>query len=125
MVKDDLRSWQLGRVVTVADSGFSSEADLAYLTRADGHCITGVKIRETNKKAATARAGRAATRTCATTSGSTDHPTNPPTTCACLLMKSGFTGRNYAPVRVGSDGGIHALPAWAGQAAVSLRARRA
>ncbi|PWJ02578.1 hypothetical protein DKG34_37895 [Streptomyces sp. NWU49] len=61
-------------MVTVADSGFSSEADLAYLTRADGHCITGVKIRETNKKAATALAGRAATRTCATTSGSTDHP---------------------------------------------------
>jgi hypothetical protein len=59
-VKDDLRSWRLGRVVTVADSGFSSEANLAYLTRAGGHCITGVKMRETSKKAtaALARQGR-------------------------------------------------------------------
>jgi hypothetical protein len=44
-VKDDLRSWRLGRVVTVADSGFSSEANLAYLRRAGGHYITGVKMR--------------------------------------------------------------------------------
>jgi transposase len=59
-VKDDLRSWRLGRVVTVADSGFSSEANLAYLTRAGGHYITGVKMRETSKKAdaALARQGR-------------------------------------------------------------------
>jgi hypothetical protein len=59
-VKDDLRSWRLGRVVTVADSGFSSQANLAYLTRAGGHYITGVKMRETSKKAsaALARQGR-------------------------------------------------------------------
>ncbi|MDX3097737.1 IS1634 family transposase [Streptomyces sp. ME19-03-3] len=59
-VKDDLRSWRLGRVVTVADSGFSSEANLAYLTLAGGHYITGVKMRETSKKAdaALARQGR-------------------------------------------------------------------
>ncbi|WP_431955268.1 IS1634 family transposase, partial [Actinacidiphila sp. bgisy167] len=59
-VKDDLRSWRLGRVVTVTDSGFSSEANLAYPTRAGGHYITGVKMRETSKKAdaALARQGR-------------------------------------------------------------------
>lgn len=45
-VKDDLRSWRLGRVVTVADSGFSGTDNLAYLTRAGGHFITGVKMRE-------------------------------------------------------------------------------
>jgi hypothetical protein len=59
-VKDDLRSWRLGRVVTVADSGFSSEANLAYLRRAGGHYICGVKMRETSTKAtqALARQGR-------------------------------------------------------------------
>lgn len=55
-VKDDLRSWRLGRVVTVADSGFSSEANLAYLRRAGGHYICGVKMRETSAKAAAALA---------------------------------------------------------------------
>lgn len=59
-VKDDLRSWRLGRVVTVADSGFSSEANLAYLTRAGGHYITGIKMRQTSGKAeqVLARQGR-------------------------------------------------------------------
>jgi hypothetical protein len=59
-VKDDLRSWRLGRVVTVADSGFSSEANLAYLRRAGGHYITGVKMRQTSTiaTAALARQGR-------------------------------------------------------------------
>jgi transposase len=59
-VKDDLRSWRLGRVVTVADSGFSSEANLAYLRRAGGHYITGVKMRQTSGVAsqALARQGR-------------------------------------------------------------------
>jgi transposase len=37
-VKDDLRSCRLGRVVTVADSGFSSQANLAYLRRAGATC---------------------------------------------------------------------------------------
>jgi hypothetical protein len=59
-VKDDLRSWRLGRVVTVADSGFSSEANLAYLRRAGGHYITGVKMRcgSAVAAAALARQGR-------------------------------------------------------------------
>ena len=59
-VKDGLRDWRLGRVVTVADSGFSSEANQAYLRRAGGHYITGVKMREGSHRAdqAPARQGR-------------------------------------------------------------------
>ncbi len=33
-VKDGLRGWRLGRVVTVVDCGFSSDENLRYLTRA-------------------------------------------------------------------------------------------
>jgi transposase len=55
-VKDDLRAWRLGRVVTVVDSGFSAEANLAYLTRAGGHYIAGIKMREGSAKAAEALA---------------------------------------------------------------------
>ncbi|MET9915375.1 IS1634 family transposase [Streptomyces sp. NPDC006476] len=59
-VKDGLRDWRLGRVVTVADSGFSSEANQTYLRRAGGHYITGVKMREGSRLAnqALARQGR-------------------------------------------------------------------
>jgi transposase len=32
-VKDGLRGWRLGRVVTVVDRGFSSDENLRYLTR--------------------------------------------------------------------------------------------
>ncbi|MEU1203665.1 IS1634 family transposase [Streptomyces sp. NPDC005813] len=55
-VRADLRSWRLGRVVTVVDSGFSSEANLACLTRAGGHYIAGIKMREGSAKAAEALA---------------------------------------------------------------------
>jgi hypothetical protein len=44
-VKDDLRGWRLGRVVTVVDRGFSSDENLRYLTRAGGHYIAGMKLR--------------------------------------------------------------------------------
>jgi Transposase DDE domain len=44
-VKDDLRSWRLGRVVTVVDRGFSSAANLDYLRRAGGHFIAGERLR--------------------------------------------------------------------------------
>ena len=44
-VKDDLRAWRLGRVVTVVDRGFSSAADLDYLRRAGGHFIAGERMR--------------------------------------------------------------------------------
>lgn len=45
-VKDGLRGWRLGRVVTVVDRGFSSDANLAYLTRAGGHWIAGERMRD-------------------------------------------------------------------------------
>ncbi|MBK8459505.1 MAG: IS1634 family transposase [Micropruina sp.] len=45
-VKDSMRDWRLGRVVTVVDRGFSSEANLAYLKRAGGHYIAGERMRD-------------------------------------------------------------------------------
>nr|WP_218006866.1 IS1634 family transposase [Microtetraspora fusca] len=59
-VKDDLRDWRLGRAVTVTDSGFSSKENMAYLQRAGGHYICGVKMREGTEQAAEAlsRQGR-------------------------------------------------------------------
>ncbi|GHF66128.1 transposase [Kitasatospora xanthocidica] len=55
-VKADLRAWRLGRVVTVTDSGFSGESNLACLKKAGGHYITGAKMREGSTKAAEALA---------------------------------------------------------------------
>jgi IS4 transposase len=62
-VKDDLRGWRLGRVVTVVDRGFSSKANLDYLRRAGGHWIAGEKMRDGNADhdAALSRQGRYAT----------------------------------------------------------------
>jgi hypothetical protein len=59
-VKDDLRGWRLGRVVTVVDRGFSSQANLDYLRRAGGHWIAGEKLRDgaADHDAALSRAGR-------------------------------------------------------------------
>ncbi len=59
-VKDDLAGWRLGRCVWVVDRGFSSEANLRYLTRAGGHWIAGEKMRDgsPDAKAALARQGR-------------------------------------------------------------------
>jgi hypothetical protein len=59
-VKDDLRGWRLGRVVTVVDRGFSSDRNLAYLTRAGGHWIAGERMRDgsADASAALARQGR-------------------------------------------------------------------
>jgi Transposase DDE domain len=45
-VKDGLRGWRLGRVVTVVDRGFSSDKNLDYLRRAGGHWIAGEKMRD-------------------------------------------------------------------------------
>ena len=45
-VKDDLRGWRLGRVVTVVDRGFASDDNLRYLTRAGGHWIAGERLRD-------------------------------------------------------------------------------
>ncbi|MCA1678271.1 MAG: IS1634 family transposase [Actinobacteria bacterium] len=59
-VKDDLRSWKLGRVVWVADRGFQSAENRRYLQRAGGHYVIGEKLRGTSKeaKAALSRQGR-------------------------------------------------------------------
>ena len=59
-VKDDLRAWKLGRVITVVDRGFSSADNLAYLRRAGGHYIAGMRMRDGNAlvEAALSRQGR-------------------------------------------------------------------
>jgi hypothetical protein len=59
-VKDDLGGWGLRRLVWVADRGFASAANRAYLTRSGGHYIHAEKLRATNTEAAAAlaRAGR-------------------------------------------------------------------
>jgi transposase len=44
-VRDGMRDWRLGRVVTVVDRGFSSKENLDYLTRAGGHFIAGERMR--------------------------------------------------------------------------------
>jgi len=55
-VKDDLAGWNLHRMVWVADRGFASAANRAYLTRGGGHYIHAEKLRATNSEAATALA---------------------------------------------------------------------
>ena len=59
-VKDDLAGWNLRRMVWVADRGFASAANRAYLTRGGGHYIHAEKLRHTNAEAsaALARPGR-------------------------------------------------------------------
>jgi transposase len=59
-VKDDIRGWRLGRVITVVDRGFSSAENLAYLRRAGGHYIAGMRMRDGNPLVETvlARQGR-------------------------------------------------------------------
>ncbi|MFC9768459.1 IS1634 family transposase [Rhodococcus jostii] len=55
-VKDDLDGWNLRRLVWVADRGFASQANRAYLTRGGGHYIHAEKLRHTNAEAAAALA---------------------------------------------------------------------
>jgi Transposase DDE domain len=59
-VRDDLRGWNLTRVIWVLDRGFSSERNRRYLQRAGGHYIVGEKLRSDSKEAsaALARQGR-------------------------------------------------------------------
>jgi len=59
-VKADLGGWNLHRMVWVADRGFASAANRAYLTRGGGHYIHAEKLRGTNTEAAAAltRPGR-------------------------------------------------------------------
>jgi hypothetical protein len=59
-VRDDLRGWNLARVIWVLDRGFTSERNRRYLQRAGGHYIVGEKLRAGSKEAsaALARQGR-------------------------------------------------------------------
>ncbi|MCA1701325.1 MAG: IS1634 family transposase, partial [Actinobacteria bacterium] len=59
-VKDDLRGWNLARVIWVLDRGFTSERNRRYLQRAGGHYIVGEKLRSDSKEAnaALSRQGR-------------------------------------------------------------------
>jgi hypothetical protein len=59
-VKDDLAGWNLRRLVWVADRGFASQANRAYLAKGGGHYIHAEKLRNTNAEAAAAlsRQGR-------------------------------------------------------------------
>jgi len=55
-VKDDLAGWNLRRMVWVADRGFASAANRAYLSKGGGHYIHAEKLRHTNSEAAAALA---------------------------------------------------------------------
>jgi hypothetical protein len=59
-VRDDMRDWSLGRVIWVADRGFSSAENRRYLQRGAGHYIIGEKLRSGSAqvKAALSRQGR-------------------------------------------------------------------
>ena len=49
-------TWNLRRLVWVADRGFASAANRAYLARGGGHYIHAEKLRNTNAEAAAALA---------------------------------------------------------------------
>ncbi|OLT17492.1 transposase [Serinicoccus sp. CUA-874] len=56
-VKDDMRDWNLSRIVWVADRGFTSAENRRYLQRAGGGYILGEKLRSGSAEA-TAALGR-------------------------------------------------------------------
>ena len=62
-VRDGMRDWRLGRVVTIVDRGMSSADNLDYLTRAGGHYIAGERMRSGTPlvEQALSRQGRYAT----------------------------------------------------------------
>jgi hypothetical protein len=55
-IDGDLGGWNLRRMVWVADRGFASAANRAYLTRGGGHYLHAEKLRHTNTEAAAALA---------------------------------------------------------------------
>ena len=59
-VRDDLKGWQVGQVVWVADRGFSSKANRTYLSQDGEHYILGEKLRGESEEArlALSRPGR-------------------------------------------------------------------
>src|SRR2546429_6077880 len=58
-VRDDLRDWTLGKIIWVADRGFSSAGNRRYLQRGAGGYIIGEKLRSESPhvKAALSRPG--------------------------------------------------------------------
>jgi hypothetical protein len=58
--RDDLRDWNLSRVIWVLDRGFTSERNRRYLQRGGGHYIVGEKLRHGSNEATAAleRQGR-------------------------------------------------------------------
>jgi hypothetical protein len=50
-IKDDLAGWMLNRVVWVADRGFNSAANRAYLQRGGGHYVVAEKLRNASGQA--------------------------------------------------------------------------
>ena len=59
-IKDDLAGWMLNRVVWVADRGFNSVANRAYLQKGGGHYVVAEKLRNAGGEAreALTRPGR-------------------------------------------------------------------
>jgi hypothetical protein len=59
-VRDDMRDWTLGKIIWVADGGFSSAGNRRYLQRGAGGYIIGEKLRSESPhvKAALSRQGR-------------------------------------------------------------------
>jgi Transposase DDE domain len=59
-IRDDLAGWMLHRVIWVADSGFNSAANRAWLQRGGGSWVVAEKLRHTGAeaKAALSRQGR-------------------------------------------------------------------
>lgn len=59
-IHDDLAGWRLNRVLWVADRGFASLANRAYLQRGGGHYVLAERLRggSAETRAALARAGR-------------------------------------------------------------------
>jgi hypothetical protein len=59
-VRDDMRDWTLGKIIWVADRGFSSAGNRRYLQRGAGGYIIGEKLRSESPhvKAALSRQGR-------------------------------------------------------------------
>ena len=51
-VRDGMRDWNLGRLITVVDRGFSSHANVDYLRKGGGQRIAGMKMRDKSADAA-------------------------------------------------------------------------
>ena len=60
-VKTDMRDWALGKVIWVADRGFSSARNRRFLQQGAGYII-GEKLRSESPLVKAARPGRADTR---------------------------------------------------------------